>query len=268
MATDVQPAPAVLPRLPRIRPPLALLTLLGALLIWQAATMLLHIPAYLLPPPTAIAASLVSHWQIMAANAWVTTLEVVFGFAISVLLGVPLAVLITYSAALDRALYPLIVGSQTIPKVAIAPLLLAWLGFGLAPKMAIVVLIAFFPIVINAVVGLRAASPQMLYLAQSMGATSWQIFWRFRLPHALPNMFAGLKMATVLSVTGAVVGEFVGADSGLGYVIMVAGSNFQIDLQFAAIILLCVIGVVFFGLLGWAERRLLPWHVSIRGSDL
>jgi ABC-type nitrate/sulfonate/bicarbonate transport system permease component len=106
----------------------------------------------------------------------------------------------------------------------------------------------------------------MLYLARSMGASAWQTFWRFRLPQALPSVFAGMKMATVLSVIGAIVGEFVGADSGLGYVIMMAAANFKIDRQFSAIIVLCLIGMVFFALTGWAERRLIPWHISIRGE--
>lgn len=250
----------------RVAPPYAVITLGMVLGAWQLATFALNVPAYLLPSPAAIARDLMLNWQLLLSHSAITVLEIAAGFAISVIVGLPLAILITYSHTLDRAIYPLLVGSQTIPKVAIAPLLLAWFGFGLAPKITIVVLVAFFPIVINAVVGLRSAPPQMLYLARSMGASAWQAFWRFRLPQALPSVFAGMKMATVLSVIGAVVGEFVGADSGLGYVIMVAGANFRIDRQFSAIIVLCLIGMVFFAVTSWAERRLIPWHISIRGE--
>jgi NitT/TauT family transport system permease protein len=266
MTISVLERPRVAFRTVRFTPPYAAISLLAVLAAWQVATMVLHVPGYLLPSPIAVARDLVLNWRLLLSQSWITVLEIVAGFAISMLVGLPLAILITYSPTLDRAVYPLIIGSQTIPKVAIAPLLLAWFGFGLAPKITIVVLVAFFPIVINAVVGLRSAPVQMLHLARSMGASAWQVFWRFRLPQALPSVFAGMKMATVLSVIGAIVGEFVGADSGLGYVIMVAGANFKIDRQFSAILVLCLIGMVFFALTGWAERALIPWHISIRGE--
>jgi NitT/TauT family transport system permease protein len=151
-----------------------------------------------------------------------------------------------------------------VPKVAIAPLMLAWFGFGMTPKIAIVITIAFFPVVINAVVGLRSASPQMVFLAQSMGASIWQMFVRFYLPNALPHIFAGVKMAAVLAVIGAVVAEFVGSDKGLGYVILVASSNFNITRQFSAIFLLSLLGMIFFWVIELIERRIIPWHVSVR----
>ncbi len=253
--------------LQRLRPPYALITLVSVLIVWQLATTLAKVPAYLLPSPSSIAAALYNYSGILLAHAGVTVMEIIVGFALAVLIGVPLATLICYSDALDRAVYPLIVGSQTIPKVAIAPLLLAVFGYGLAPKIAIVVLISFFPIVINSVVGLRSVAPEMLHLARSMGASPLQTFLSFRLPQALPSMFAGMKLASTLAVIGAVVAEFVGANSGLGYIIMVAGSNFRMDQQFAAIILLSAIGMAFFWALGAIEQRLLPWHISIHGSD-
>jgi ABC-type nitrate/sulfonate/bicarbonate transport system permease component len=247
--------------------PYAALTLVGIVVAWQIASYLFTIPAYLLPSPAAILADMINRWPILLANAWITIFEIVFGFFISVLVGIPLAICVTYSRPLDRAIYPLIVGSQTIPKVAIAPLLLAWFGFGLTPKITIVALVAFFPIVVSSVVGLRSATPQMLHLARSMGASPIQIFWRFRLPNALPSVFAGMKMASVLAVIGAVVAEFVGADSGLGYLIMVAGADFKIDRQFSAIFVLSLIGMSLFWLAGWVERLLLPWHISVRASE-
>lgn len=267
MTSDVMISPRSSALGRHLAPPYAALTVLALLLAWQLATYLFHIPVYLLPSPSAIALDLFHRWPILLANSWITLLEVVTGFVISVVIGLPLAICVSYSRALDRTIYPLIVGSQTIPKVAIAPLLLAWFGFGLAPKIMIVTLVAFFPIVVNSVVGLRSASPQMLHLARSMGASQLQIFWRFRLPQALPNIFAGMKMATVLAVIGAVVAEFVGADSGLGYLIMVAGADFKIDRQFSAVLVLSLLGMLLFWLAGWVERRVLPWHISVRAGD-
>jgi NitT/TauT family transport system permease protein len=268
MAADITTIETRTARLPRrITLPYALLTLLMLVVLWQAATVLFALPAYLLPSPLVILSQTKRDWWMLLSHGWITMFEVVAGFVISVLVGVPIAIWVTYSRAFDNAVYPLIVGSQTIPKVALAPLLLAWFGFGMVPKIIIVVLVAFFPIVINSVVGLRSAPIEMLHLARSMGASPAQIFWRFRLPQALPNIFAGMKLATVLAVIGAVVAEFVGAESGLGYLIMIAGANFNIARQFSAIVVLSVVGMVFFWLAGWIERICLPWHVSVRSRN-
>jgi NitT/TauT family transport system permease protein len=248
----------------RPRIPYAALTGIGFIAAWQAATYLLNTPAYLLPSPLAIAWDLVDQRRVLLQHAGITTFEVALGYFLSILIGMPLAILFTYSRGFERAIYPLIVGSQTVPKVAVAPLLLSWFGFGLPPKIVIVVLVTFFPIVINAVVGLKSLNPNMLNLARSMGATTFQIFWRFRLPNALPSIFAGLKVATVLAVIGAVVAEFVGADGGLGYVIMIATADLNVARQFAAIVLLSLMGILFFWGIGRVERMLLPWHITIR----
>jgi NitT/TauT family transport system permease protein len=248
--------------------PYATLTLIVLLILWQAATYALSIPSYLLPPPSEIFVDMVRNWRLLAGHAGVTVLEVVVGFVLSVLFGVPLAALLTYSPAIERAIYPIIVGSNTIPKVALAPLLLAWFGYGQLPKVLIVVLVTFFPIVINSGVGFKSLSPQMLYLARSMGATTAQTYWNFRVPNAFPNIFAGLKIASVLSVIGAVVAEFVGADSGLGYAMMVATSDLNIARQFSAILILSLIGIVFFWAIGTFERMLIPWHSSVRNETL
>jgi NitT/TauT family transport system permease protein len=224
------------------------------------------VPAFLLPAPYDIAKDLFSHAAYFVPHAWATMLVVILGFVASAAVGLPLAIALSYSRLLNKSLYPLIVGSQVVPKVAIAPLMLAWFGFGLTPKIAIVIAIAFFPVVINSVVGLRSTPPQMIYLAHSMGANLWQIFWRFCLPQALPSILAGMKMAAVLAVIGAVVGEFVGADAGLGYIILTASSNFDITRQFSAIILLSALGMVFFWLIEALEQKVIPWHVSIRAE--
>jgi len=146
----------------------------------------------------------------------------------------------------------------------VAPLLLTWFGYGMTPKIVIVILQTFFPIVVNTVMGLNSASREMIYLAKSMGASHWQVFWKFRLPQALPSIFAGLKLATAMSVIGAIVAEFVGANAGLGYVILVAGASFNISRQFAAIILIVVMGIVFFAVLERIERWAMPWRSVTR----
>lgn len=268
MTATTEPA-AKRPRfsLEGMQPPYALITLIVLIAAWEIATAITKMPAYLLPSPSSIAVAIYQYSGILASSSVVTLTEIFAGFFLSILIAVPLAMLISYSDPVDRAIYPLIVGSQTIPKVAIAPLLLAAFGYGLGPKIAIVVLIAFFPIVINSVVGLRSASVEMLQLARSMGASPLQTFWRFRLPQALPSMFAGMKLASVLAVIGAIVAEFVGSNAGLGYMIMVAGSNFRMDQQFAAIVVLSAIGMIFFWSLNVLERRLLPWHASVRNRE-
>jgi NitT/TauT family transport system permease protein len=252
----------------RLPIPYAAITLIALLVIWQAATALFAIPGYLLPAPTAIVADMAANWRLLGNASLVTIAEVAAGFVLSVLIAVPLAALLSSSSAVENAIYPIIVGSNTVPKVALAPLLLAWFGFGVAPKIVIVVLVTFFPIVINSVVGFKSLPPQMYYLARSMGASAAELFWLFRIPNALPSIFAGLKVASVLSVIGAVVAEFVGSDSGLGYSMMAATSDLNIARQFSAIMLLSAIGTIFFWLIGCLERALLPWHSSMRSETL
>jgi NitT/TauT family transport system permease protein len=248
----------------RFEIPYAFIALVILVLFWQFACSFLGVPAFLLPAPYDIGKDIVLHAGYFVPHIAATSVVVLLGFAASVAVGLPLAILLSYSAFFNKSIYPLIVGSQVVPKVAIAPVMLAWFGFGLTPKVAIVIAIAFFPVVINSVVGLRATPPQMIYLAQSMGASLWQVFWRFCLPQALPSVLAGMKMAAVLAVIGAVVAEFVGADAGLGYVILAASSNFDITRQFAAIVLLSALGMVFYWIIELVERRLIPWHVSQR----
>ena len=263
-SADMSPPAPPVGSLGQFRLPYALITLIVFVVVWEMIARITNLPMYLLPKPTDIIASLYENWMLLVVNGGVTLTEILFGFVIAVLLGVPLATMIAHSPTVDRAIYPLIVGSQTIPKAAIAPLLLAAFGYGLTPKVTIVAMMSFFPIVINSVVGFKSASPEMLHLAYCTGATQMQIFWLFRLPQAFPSIFAGMKLAAVLSVIGAVVAEFVGAQSGLGYVILVAGSNFRMDQQFAAIIFLSAMGMILFWAIGFAERKVLPWHVSMR----
>jgi NitT/TauT family transport system permease protein len=216
------------------------------LLIWQIVTFVLSVPRYLLPSPLQIGEEIVDKAQLLTVHALVTLSEILLGFALSVVVAVPLAVVMTYSRTIERALYPLLVGSQTIPKVALAPLFMVWLGFGLAPKVLMTFMIAFFPIVIGAVIGLITIELELVYVARSMGASNWQLFWKVRLRHAMPSLFGGLKVAITLAVVGAIVAEFVGADKGLGYIIQVANGHLDTPLLLAAVVVISVIGIALY----------------------
>jgi NitT/TauT family transport system permease protein len=235
---------------------------LAVLVLWEAGTRLLAVPAFLLPPPTAVAASFIANTSLLAFHAWVTAAEILRGFALSIVVGIPLALAIFLWPAFSRSILPLLVSSQAMPKVAVAPLFLVWFGFGLLPKVLIAFLIAFFPIVINTAVGLAAIEPEKIYLARSMGFGATATFFKIRLPNALPAIFGGLKISITLAVVGAVVGEFVGGDAGLGYLLMVANGSMDTQLLFAGIVALTVLGVVFFLLIELAERLAIPRHIS------
>ena len=243
-------------------------TFAALIVAWQIVVDAFHVPKYLLPSPLVILHDGIATWKELAINTGVTSYETLLGFLLSIVIGVPLAIALAASKAFERTFYPLIVATQAVPKVSVAPLLLIWFGYGLRPKIIIVVLVTFFPIVINSVVGLKSLSHNMHNLARSMGATSLQVFWRFQLPNALPGIFAGLKVASLLAIIGAVVAEFVGADSGLGYVIMNATADINVPHQFSAIVLLSLMGIVFFALIERIEKFCLPWHISLRRDQV
>jgi NitT/TauT family transport system permease protein len=243
------------------------LTLVAVAVLWELAVDFFRIPEYLLPPPSGIAAAMGADWQYLLLHTWVTTKEILLGFALAVVVGIPTAMAIVYSSHLERALYPLLVASQSVPKIAIAPLLIFWAGIGTLPKVLVAFLISFFPIIIDTVVGLRSVEPEMLHLARSMGAGEMRIFLKIRFPTALPNLFAGLKVAVTLAVVGAIVGEFIQADQGLGYALLQANAVLNTKLGFAAIIVLAAVGIALFVVVDVIERRLIPWHAS-RRSDL
>lgn len=237
---------------------------IALLVLWEASTRLFGVPAFLLPPPTAIAAAMVKNAALLAAGAWVTALEILLGFLLSIVIGIPLALMIFLWPPFSRAVLPLLISSQAMPKVAIAPLFLVWFGFGLVPKVLIAFLIAFFPVVINTAVGLAAIEPEKIHLARSMGFGAVDTFFKIRLPDALPAIFAGLKISITLAVVGAVVGEFVGGDAGLGYLLMVANGSMDTQLLFAGIVCLTILGVAFYLLVELAERLAVPRHIITR----
>jgi NitT/TauT family transport system permease protein len=241
-----------------------LLGILAFLVVWEAGVRVFKAPAYLIPPPTRIAEVFVAEFQKILYHGWFTAYEMLLGYALAVVVAIPLAIGITASQRFDRFVTPQMLFFQVVPKVAIAPLFLVWFGVGTTPKVLVAFLIAFFPIVIDAAVGLRSMSSEMRDLARSMGASKWQIFARFQLPTSLPYLFSGLKVAATLAVAGAVVGEFVGADKGLGYLLLVTNSNMETALMFATIVALTFIGLVFFYVVEFVESVLIPWHVSHR----
>lgn len=238
--------------------------ILAFLAVWEVGVRVFEAPAYLIPAPSRIAGVFVDEFPKLLYHGWFTTYEMLLGFALAVAIAIPLAIGITSSQRFDRFITPQMLFFQVVPKVAIAPLFLVWFGVGTTPKVLVAFLIAFFPIVIDAAVGLRSMSSEMRDLARSMGASRWQVFARFRLPTSLPYLFSGLKVAATLAVAGAVVGEFVGADKGLGYLLLVTNSNMETALMFATIVALTFIGLVFFYAVEFVESILIPWHVSHR----
>lgn len=228
------------------------IVLLGA---WQILVPLSELSEFVLPTPLAIATRIVNELPLLATHGYVTLFEVVVGFAMGVLVGIPLALSIFYSRAFERAIYPILVALQTVPKVALAPLLVLYLGYGWAPKITLAFLISFFPIVISTVVGLQSLDKNLVNLVRSMGAGEWQTFFKVRLPAALPNIFGGFKVAVSLAVIGAVIGEYVAAERGLGYLQLQANSQFDTTLNFATVVAISGLGVMLYFIIDFIEAR-------------
>ena len=243
-----------------------LLTLLLLLVAWEAGADVFDMPTYLLPSPSDVVMSAVTNYKLILQASWVTTIEIVLGFTLSVLIGIPLAIAIFQWPPFAKAIYPLLISAQAVPKVAVAPLLVVWFGFGLMPKVLIAFLIAFFPIVINTVMGLQSIEREKIYLARSMGLSSFDTFRLIRLPNAMPSIFAGLKISITLAVVGAVVGEFVGGDAGLGYQLMIANGSMDTALLFAGILALTILGFLLFSLIEIAERIAMPHAERATGA--
>jgi NitT/TauT family transport system permease protein len=234
-------------------------TVAGAVVAWELASRVLRIPRFIMPAPSEIAVEAWEWRYRFIGHSWVTLYETLGGFALSIVVGVPLATLIVYSPWMRRALYPLIVLLQAVPKIAVAPVLLLVIGYGEIPKMIVAFLVAFFPIVVDTATGLAATPPELLELSRSYRASAFKTFVKVRFPMALPFFFSGLKVAITLAVIGAVVGEFIGSDKGLGYVILSATSYWKTELAFASMILLSLIAIVLFGAVCLVERLVCPW---------
>jgi NitT/TauT family transport system permease protein len=227
---------------------------------WEAGTRAFAVPAWLLPAPSAIAAMAVEWKTELALNSIVTLRETVLGFALALALSLPLAVLIAFSGLARQVLYPLLLGLQSVPKVALAPLVTLWFGVGEWPKIVVIVLVCFFPILVNVIAGFEAAPRPMIDLMTSMRASPWMVFRRLRMPAALPHLFTGCKVAVTFAVIGAVIGEFVAAQDGLGYLILMSSAQSQTPLAFAAILLLTLISILLFHGIEAVEKRMVTWR--------
>jgi putative hydroxymethylpyrimidine transport system permease protein len=227
--------------------------------IWQLAVWLGNVPEYLLPSPSAIVADLKADWVVLNPALWVTLREVLIGFVIATITGIGLAVVLHLFGPLRRAMYPILIASQTIPVIVLAPILVIMLGYGIMPKLVIVALICFFPIVVNGLDGLRAVDDDFITMMYTLDASRWAIFRRVEFPAALPSIFSGMRIAATFASIGAVFGEWAGSSAGLGYVMLEATPNLLTSRIFAAILLLTAISLVLFGLVSLIERLAVPW---------
>lgn len=241
--------------------------LLGGLLgIWQIAATTnsiveaLHIEPFLVPSPAEVASSLWENRSLLAENAWVTLREILLGILCALAVGVGFAIAMHRWRAVRDASYPLIIASQTIPIIVIAPILTVWFGFGVTPKIFIVALVCFFPVTINVLDGLRSVDPEAVKMVRSLDASRWQRFWRVEAPASLPSLFTGTKIAVVVAPIGAVFAEWAGSSSGLGHLIQSDGANFEVARQFATVFVLAAMALILMGLTALAERRVVRWR--------
>ncbi|MBI4525565.1 MAG: ABC transporter permease [Deltaproteobacteria bacterium] len=234
------------------------------LVIWEVLVEIIRVPAFILPPPRDLYVSLTEKFPIITSHALITFGEALGGFVLSLVLGVAFAIGVVYSRHMQNTIYPLIVILYAMPKSAFAPLMVIWIGYGLFSKMAIAFLVAFFPIVVNTVVGLKEVEPELLDLARISRGSQFDVFKKIRLPNSLPYMFAGIKVAIVLSVTGAIVAEFVAANEGLGYLILQA--NYSLDTAFALVnlLILALLSLALFTAVDILQRKITPWSAEVR----
>jgi NitT/TauT family transport system permease protein len=235
--------------------------------LWEGAVHLTGIKEYLLPPPSKVWTEFLKRYDTVMASAWVTTQEIIAGYLLAVVVSIPLAVTVAYSRFVETAIYPVVVFLQIIPKIAIAPLFIIWFGFGFTPKLLIVFLLSFFPIVVASIAGFKSVDPEIMEFARTTGASGWKMFFKIRLPQALPDIFTGLKVGAALSATAAVVAEFVASDRGLGYLLLQYNGQLETPMVFATIVLLSLIGLIVYYVVEIIERIAIPWHVSQQPAD-
>jgi NitT/TauT family transport system permease protein len=238
-------------------PALVFVALIAA---WWAAVALLKVPAYLLPPPQDVLPRIAQDDRSFLWHSWVTIQEILLGFGLSIVTAIPLGLLIALSPLAKRMLYPLLVFIQLVPKIAIAPLFVVWLGFGLTSKVTLTLLLTFFPLLLASIAGFQILDPRLLYLTRSMGATIWQTFHLLRFPAALPVLFGGLKTSATIAATAAIVAEFVGSNQGLGYVLLQGTANLDTTRVFAVLFLLTVIGLALNSIVEVVEYLMTPWR--------
>ena len=236
-----------------------LLGLLLLLAVWTLACWLVSIPTVVLPSPDKVLQAIVTRSDLLLEESLITLKETLFGFLLALAVGLPLAVAVANSRPLNLMFYPLLIALQSVPKVALAPIVLVWFGTGMESKLAIVSLVAFFPIIVDTVAGLRSTPRELLELADSLKATRAQIFLKVQFPAALPFVITGAKVAITLAVIGAVIGEFIGSSEGLGFLLLSATSQLNTPLAFGALFALAALGILVYLLVELAERLMAPW---------
>jgi NitT/TauT family transport system permease protein len=239
---------------------LPLLSFALLLILWQLLVVAFRVPDFILPAPSQFLTRVAADSQLLWLHGLWTGSEVLMGFAVATLVSIPLALLIVSVPLVERALYPLIVFFQLIPKIAIAPLFIVWFGFGPAPKVLLTFLLCFFPVLVDSMTGFKSIEPRLFYLTRSMGASRWQTFRYIRLPAALPFIFSGLKVSAVFAITAAIVGEFVGANAGLGYLLLRGSSYLDTSLMFAVLVVLSIMGLALSYAVEGAEHLVMPWR--------
>jgi NitT/TauT family transport system permease protein len=232
----------------------------AAVLLWEGLIRLLHVPDWLLPAPSQILDVIADKNWVVLSHTLVTLNETLLGFILALALGVVCAIGIVHFALLRDTLYPSLIMFNSFPKVAIAPLFVVWIGVGIESKIANAFLTALFPIVLNTIMGLTAMDPELLELVRSMSKNRWVLFWKIRLPHSLPYLFAGCKIAVPLAVIGSIVGEFISGRSGLGYLVLSANNYFNTPLAFTALLYLVLMSLALYGMVIAAEKILVPWY--------
>lgn len=239
----------------------------AAIGLWAAGVEIFDMPPYILPSPWQVVVTFVDRFGLIAEHAVPTIIETVAGLGLSIVFGVAMAIMLVSSPTLERIFMPLLVGSQCFPKVAIGPLLILWFGWGLLPKVLISFVISFFPIVIQTVLGLKSVERDEIDLIRTMSPSRLQVFTKIRIPNALPYFFGGLKVSVTLALIGAIVGEFLGADRGLGYLLQYANNQIDTALMFGGLVFLIGVGATLYLAVIYAEKLLIPWHVAVRGDD-
>jgi NitT/TauT family transport system permease protein len=239
---------------------------IGFFLFWEYAVILFKIPRYILTPPSEVIRNGWADMPRLLHYTYITGVETALGYIVAIVVALPLGLAIAFSSFLRKTIYPFFVCLEMTPKIAFAPLFISWLGFGLLPKVIIVFLVCFFPIVLNAILAFNSLSEELTRFSRSTGAGVWRTFWKVRLPAAMPQCFVGFKYAAINATVGAAIAEFIGSDQGLGFYIQIVTGNMRPDLAFAGIFFLTLLGLALFGLVSLAERLMIPWHISVRRS--
>jgi NitT/TauT family transport system permease protein len=239
-----------------------LATILFMVVMWEVLVRVLSVPQYLVPAPSKVFAEFSERYPLVFRHALSTLYVIAVGYGLAVLISVPLALMIAFSRFLETTVYPVFVLFQTIPKIAIAPLFIIWFGFGVTPKLVLVFLLCFFPIIVSSIAGFKSINPEIMDFAKSTGANQWKVFRMIRLPAALPSIFIGLKVASVTAPTAAVVAEFVASDRGLGFLLLQFNGDLDTAMSFATIVVLSAIGLTLYYSVEWLEHFAIPWHAS------